>query len=304
MSTSSSPQMTSQSWMMLLLLSLLWGGSFFFIGVAVHELPPLTIVAIRVALAAVALWGIVYAMGHRMPSSLPVWGAFLGMGLLNNVLPFSLIVWGQTEVASGLASILNASTPIFAIIVAGLILPDEKPTLLKWMGVLVGFIGVVVMIGVPAASGGADLLHQLAIVGAAICYAFAGVYGRRFAMLQVKPVVIAAGQVSASALVLLPVTWLVEGPVELSAVSYSTWLAMVTLAIASTAFAYVLYFRILEQSGATNVLLVTLLVPVSAIVLGALFLDERLAPIHFIGMAIIALGLSFIDGRLWRLKRR
>ncbi|WED23555.1 DMT family transporter [Vibrio sp. JC009] len=291
--------MSLKVWAMLVLLSMLWGGSFFFVGVAVNDLPPLTIVTLRVAIAALTLWGIAIVTGLRPPQSLTVWVSFLGMGLLNNVIPFTLIVWGQTQIASGLASVLNAATPIFAVVVAGMMLPDERPTPLKLIGVVLGFVGVAVMIGVPALGDGSNLLAQLAVIAAAISYAFAGVYGRRFKSLGVNPVITAAGQVTASTLILLPVTLFVEGSIETDSINMSTWIAIAGLAVASTAVAYVLYFRILELAGATNVLLVTLLVPVSAILLGSLFLNESLEVIHIVGMALIAFGLSAIDGRLW-----
>ena len=292
--------MNTKVWAMLILLSILWGGSFFFVGVAVNNLPPLTIVTLRVGIAAFTLWVIAMMIGLRPPKSLKVWGAFLRMGLLNNAIPFALIVWAQTQIASGLASILNAATPIFTVVVAGILLPDERPTLLKVIGVVFGFVGVAVMIGVPALGDESDLLAQLAILAAAISYAFAAVYGRRFKSLGVNPVITAAGQVTASALILLPVTLFVDGTIEMDSTNMSTWIAIIGLAVASTAIAYVLYFRILELAGATNVLLVTLLVPVSAVLLGSLFLNESLEMIHFLGMALIAFGLSAIDGRLWR----
>lgn len=285
---------------MLITLSVLWGGSFFFVGVAVVEVPPLTIVTLRVGLAAIALWCIALVMGLRPPKSLGVWAAFLGMGLLNNVIPFVLIVWGQTKIASGLASILNAATPIFTVIVASMLLPDERATPLKIVGVIVGFVGVVMMIGLPAIDGNSSLLAQVAIITATVSYAFAGVYGRRFKAMAVNPIITAAGQVTASALVLAPITLAVDGPLDIEEASMGTWGAIVGLAVLSTAVAYVLYFKILESAGATNLLLVTLLIPVSAILLGSLFLNETLEAVHFMGMALIALGLSAIDGRLWR----
>ncbi|MDV7106354.1 DMT family transporter [Vibrio sp. TH_r3] len=291
--------MNSKVWAMLLLLSILWGGSFFFVGVAVNDLPPLTIVTLRVGIAAFTLWGIAMMIGLRPPKSLKVWASFLGMGLLNNVIPFALIVWGQTQIASGLASILNAATPIFTVVVAGILLPDERPTPLKLIGVVLGFVGVAVMIGVPALGNESNLLAQLAIIGAAISYAFAGVYGRRFKSLGVNPVITAAGQVTASTLILLPIALFVDGAIDADNTSMNTWMAIVGLAVASTAIAYVLYFRILELAGATNVLLVTLLVPISAVLLGSLFLNESLEMIHILGMVLIAFGLSAIDGRLW-----
>ncbi len=303
MTSSINHSMNSKVWAMLILLSILWGGSFFFVGVAVNDLPPLTIVTLRVGIAAFTLWGIAMMLGLRPPKNLKVWGAFLRMGLLNNVIPFALIVWGQTQIASGLASILNAATPIFTVVVAGILLHDERPTPLKLFGVVLGFVGVVVMIGVPALGGEDSLLAQLAIVAATVSYAFAGVYGRRFKSLGINPVVTAAGQVTASTFILLPITLFVDGAIDTDRANISTWVAIAGLAVASTAIAYVLYFKILELAGATNVLLVTLLVPVSATLLGSLFLNESLEVIHLLGMALIAFGLSAIDGRLWhRLK--
>lgn len=292
--------MNARVWAMLIVLSMLWGGSFFFVGVVVTDLPPLTIVALRVGIAAITLWIIALMIGLRPPKELRVWGAFLGMGLLNNVVPFALIVWGQTQIASGLASILNAATPIFAVVVAGILLPDERVTPLKLVGVGIGFVGVVVMIGLPALSGGGSFIAQLAIIAAALSYAFAGVYGRRFKAMENNPIITAAGQVTASTIVLTPVALMVDGPLDVVAMSGDTWAAIAGLAVLSTAVAYVLYFKILELAGATNVLLVTLLVPVSAILLGSLFLNESLEVIHFVGMLLIAIGLSAIDGRLWR----
>ena len=303
MTSNINQSMNSKVWAMLILLSILWGGSFFFVGVVVNDLPPLTIVTLRVGIAAFTLWGIAMMLGLRPPKSLKVWGAFLGMGLLNNVIPFALIVWGQTQIASGLASILNAATPIFTVVVAGILLPDERPTPLKLFGVVLGFVGVVVMIGIPALGGVGSLFAQLAIVAATISYAFAGVYGRRFKSLGINPVVTAAGKVTASTLILLPITLFVDGTIDTERTNMSTWIAIAGLAVASTAIAYVLYFRILELAGATNVLLVTLLVPISATLLGSLFLNESLEIIHLLGMALIAFGLSAFDGRLWhRLK--
>lgn len=287
-------------WLLLLLLSVLWGGSFFFVGVAVNELSPLVIVTLRVLLAAIALWGMAWMMGLRPPQDRRVWLAFLLMGLINNVVPFLLIVWGQTQIASGLASILNATTPIFAVIVAGLLLPDEQINLRKFMGVLIGFAGVVVTIGVPTLQGEGSLLAQAAIILATLCYAFAGAYGRRFKALGIKPIVLAAGQVTASTVALIPITLFAEGFNCVAEASTATWAAIIGLSIFSTAMAYVLYFKLLASAGATNILLVTLLIPVSAILLGWLILNESLQPIHFLGMALIATALIAIDGRVFK----
>jgi drug/metabolite transporter (DMT)-like permease len=288
-------------WVMLLALSVLWGGSFFFVGVAVTELPTLSIVVLRVGIAAVALWAILLILGHSAPKSIAIWGSFLGMGLLNNVIPFGLIVWGQQTIASGLASILNAATPLFTVVVAGVLLSDERRSSRKLVGVAIGFTGVTVMIGLDALSGlASNLWAQLAILGAALSYAFAGVYGRRFKRLGVDPVVTAAGQVTASTIVLAPVALMVDQPWTLAPPSAFTWAAIAGVAVLSTALAYILYFQILQRAGATNLLLVTFLIPVSAILLGSLVLGERLGWAQALGMILIGLGLAAIDGRLFK----
>ncbi|MFD2205466.1 DMT family transporter [Kiloniella antarctica] len=302
MTPSINSSMGTREWLMLVVLSILWGGSFFFVGIAVSELEPLTIVTFRVGLAAITLWVVIGVMRIPLPPIGIAWKAFLFMGVLNNVIPFTLIVWGQTFIASGLASILNATTPFFGVIVATLFLPDERATPLKIFGVILGFLGVVLMFGAPTVSS--DTLAQIAILAAAIAYAFAGVYGRKFKTMNINPIVTAAGQVSGATIILIPLTYIVEGTPSISDIMHQTWLSLAALAIFSTAIAYILYFKILEKAGATNLLLVTLLVPISAILLGSVFLGENLETSHIVGMIIIALGLSAIDGRLWKRKAK
>lgn len=292
-------------WAMLIGLSLLWGGSFFFNGVAVKALPPLTLVFLRVTLAALTLNAVLLIRGTPLPLDRRIWAAFFGMGLLNNVVPFSLIVWGQTHIASGVASILNATTPLFAVIAAHLLTADEKMSTNRVIGVLAGFSGVVLMIG-PAALTGAtvNLWAQCAVLGAAICYSFAGIFGRRFKAMGVSPLATATGQVTASAILLAPVAAFIDMPWRLAFPAPDVWLSVAGIALLSTALAYILYFRILSSAGATNIALVTFLIPVSAILLGALFLGERLMPRHFGGLALIAIGLAAIDGRPVKAARR
>ncbi len=284
---------------MLITLAAIWGGSFFLVEIALQGLPALTIVWLRVGLAAIGLWVLLIASGYRPPQDLRLWLAFAIMGTLNNVVPFSLIVWGQTHISSGLASILNATTPVFTVLVAGLWLQDEKFTTRKFVGVMLGFAGVAVMI-LPKLSDGVttSLIGQLAILGAALSYAFAAVYGRSFKRRGTAPLLTAAGQVTASTVILTPVVLLIDHPWQLISQPGTVWLSILGLSLVCTAFAYILYFRILSNAGATNLALVTLLVPVTAIVLGGLFLNETLQTVHWIGMLIIALSLIIIDGRL------
>ena len=297
--------MTTKDWAMLLLLSLLWGGSFFLIGLAVAELPPLTIVLLRVGLAAITLWAILLIGGYEIPRSLKLWRTFFIMGLLNNVIPFSLIVWGQNYIGAGLASIINATTPLFTILVAGALLFDEHMTPQRLVGVLIGLLGVTVLIGPsslrdlgPSMSIGT--LAQLAIIGAAISYGCASVYGRRFKSMGVSPFTTAVGQVTTATIILLPMAFLFERPDQLPNPSLQVWLSILCLGVFCTALGYSLFFRILSSSGATNVVLVTFLVPVSASFLSWLILGEQLHGRYFSGMALIGLGLAAIDGRLWQ----
>jgi drug/metabolite transporter (DMT)-like permease len=286
-------------------LSIIWGGSFFFIGVAVKGLPPFTIVGLRVGIAALALHVIVRATHLRMPFTREAWVAFFGMGFLNNLLPFCLIVWGQTRIASGLASILNATTPLFAIIVTHLLTEDEKMTPNRLGGVLIGLSGVVMIIGTDALKGmGADVLAQFAVLGAAICYSLAGVFGRRFRRLGVSPLITATGQVSASTVMLLPLAILADRPWQLPVPGIEIWGAIIGLALISTAFAYIIFFRVLASAGVTNIMLVTFLIPVSAILLGVTFLGEHLQVKHLVGMGLIGLGLAAIDGRILGIMRK
>jgi len=298
-------QMGLAEWGMLTVLSMVWGGSFFFVGTVVDDLRPFTIVAVRLALAAPALWIAVLVSGNALPRAASVWLSFLLMGAINNALPFSLLVYGQTQIASGVASILNATLPIFMVIVAGFVLPDERATPAKVAGVVLGVIGVAVMIGPEVLLEGRDTsLPKVACLGAAFSYACANAFGRRFRRLGVAPVVVAAGQVTAAALLLAPLALIVDDPFAGPMPGADVWAALAALALLSTAFAYILFFRVLASAGARNLSLVTLLVPVFAILLGWVFLGERLNAGHYAGLALIACGLLAIDGRLLRLVRR
>jgi len=299
-------QMNGSDWLIMLVLAVIWGGAFFFIGVAVRHVPPMTYVWLRVTIAAVALWIFVKARGGSLDLPRQVWGSIVLLAILNNALPFTLFGWGQTHIASGLASILNATTPIWGVLVAHFFTVDERMTSRKIAGVLLGFGGVATMIGPSLLSDiGSGALAQLACVGAALSYAFAGVWARRFKRLGISPLSITTGQLTAAAIVMLPVSMLAEHPWTRALPPMSAWAAITALAVLCTAFGYVLYFKLIDGAGATNAMLVTLLVPPVAILLGSLFLGETLAPQDFAGLALIALGLAAIDGRLLtKLSRR
>lgn len=290
------PQMTARDWLQLIVLALIWGLSFFFTEICLRDIGPLTLAAGRVSTAAIALLAVVWLRGYRLPLLAADWGALAVMGLLNNALPFSLIMWGQTSIESGLASILNATTPLFSFVLAHLLTADEKMSRRGVLGVGIGFCGAVVLVG-PEALGGLDLrsLGQFAVFGAAFCYACSAIFARR--LRHLPPVVSAAGMTTAASLALLPLAALFEQPWT-ARPDAATWAALLAIGLVSTAAAYILYFRILASAGATNLLLVTYLVPVSALLLGILILGEEISLGAFLGMVLIFAGLAVIDGRL------
>jgi drug/metabolite transporter (DMT)-like permease len=297
-----SQHMTGLEWLLLILLSLVWGGSFFFNRVLVVELRPFTIVFFRVGLAALALLGLLRITGQRLPRSAGLWRDFFIMGMLNNLIPFSLIVWGQTQIASGLAAILNATTPLFAALIVHYSGQDARDRLTgnKLLGVVIGLAGVVLIVGPTTLSGlGLNLAAQLAVLGAAVSYGFASSFGRRFRAAGVPPLVAATGQVSATSIMAFPLMLAIDRPWELPGLPGPTiWAALIGLALLSTSLAYVIYFRLLAGAGAVNVVLVTLLIPPSALLLGALAFAERLDWHELLGMAVILAGLVVIDGRV------
>lgn len=291
--------MNRSDWAILLALAVIWGGAFFFISVAVREVPPITYVWLRISFAAVALWLYVWWRGGALGLPGWAWRSVLLLALINNVIPFLLFGWGQTQIASGLASILNATTPIWGVVVAHLFTSDEKMSARKTAGVLMGFGGVALMLGPDLLrSLGGDSLAQLACLVASLCYALAGVWARRFKGQGISPLAVSTGQLSAGALVMLPLALLIDRPWLAPVPSAGALSAIVALAVVCSALGYVLYFRLIDSAGATNALLVTLLVPPVAILLGWLLLNEAIGPRDFAGLGLIALGLAAIDGRL------
>ena len=292
-------QMTLHEWALLIFLSIIWGGAFFFVAVAVHVVPPLTVVFLRVGIAALALFIYLRIRGEKFKLERPLLLAFLIMGMLNNIIPFSLLFWAQTTISSGLASILNATMPMFSIIVAHFALADEKMATNKIVGVVLGLLGVIALVGGGALEGeNIAIFGMIACLGAAFFYACAATFGRRFRTMGISNSYVAFGQLTASTLVMIPVMLIVDRPWELSMPETNVVLAIIMLAIVSTALAYVIYFQLLASAGAVNVALVTLLVPVSAILLGTAFLNEILETRHYVGLALILTGLIAVDGRL------
>ena len=290
--------MDRTEWGLLVLLSVLWGGAFFCVGVAVVELPPLTVVLARVGLAALILLGLSWFLGYSLPRGMSAWSPFLVMGLLNNVLPFSLLNAGQTMISVGLASIMNATTPLFTALVMASF-REERLTTHRVIGVLLGIAGVVIISRPDALSADARLLGIGLCLSGALSYGFAALWGRRH-LAGVVPLKSATCQLLSSTLVISVVVAIVDQPWTLPAPSAGTWVALGALALFGTALAYIVFFEILVRAGGSNVMLVTLLIPVTALLLGNLFLSEPILPYEVAGAATIGLGLLFIDGRLPR----
>ena len=297
--TQPSPSVDLTSGVLLAALALVWGGSFFFAEVALSQLPPLTITLFRVGLALPVLFLVVRIKGFQIPGGARIWGAYLGMGALNNALPFSLIFWGQTQIESGLASILNGTTAMFGAVMAGILLRDEPLTPQKLIGAALGFLGVAVIMG-PSTLTSFDPrnLAQLAVLAAAFSYALASVWGKLFLAGQ-PPLMNALGMVVGSTVLMLPLVFYVEGMPRLD-LSAEVWCALIGIAVLSTALAYLMYFDILRRAGSANLMLVTLLIPPVAVGLGAGFLGETLSREAFLGFLVIGLGLVVTDGRLFK----
>ncbi len=292
--------LSSRAWMELLLLAAIWGASFAAIRIALDELGPLTVVAHRVGWAMLALWAVVWWRRLPLPRDARVWFAFLMMGLLNNAIPFGLMAWGQLHIASGLTAILNAATAIFGVLMAALFFADERLTPGKVMGVTLGFAGVATAIGLENLRN-FDLraLAQLAVIAGTVSYALASVWGRKRLGDQ-PPLVAAAGMLTGGTVILLPLAWAIEGPITLD-LAPRTWGAIAYVGLISTAFAYLLYYRVLAMAGSGNLMLVTLLVPPFAITLGAWLLEETLYASAFAGFGLLVTGMIILDGRIWRL---
>ena len=299
MTTITQKSLSASAWAELFLLGLIWGGVFLANRLALNEIGVLSLVAHRVVGAALVLWAVVLIRRLPVPSDPRIWGAFLVMGLLNNILPFTLLNWAQLSIESGLASIFNATTAIFGVIVAALVFSDERLSARKALGVALGFLGVATAIGLSNLTRlDPRSLAQLAAVAATLSYAFAGAWART-TLKGLSPQVAAAGMLTASSVMILPVAWSVEGPLDL-ALMPTTWAAIGFASLIATAGAYLLYYRLLAVAGAGNLLLVTLLIPPFAILLGWLVLGETLAPRALTGFALLAFGLAVIDGRIFR----
>ncbi len=283
-------------WTLLFTLGVLWGTSFVLNKVALRELPPFTLIFLRLTLTSLLLLAYLKATGATIRQPRSAWKGFAGMGLLNVLMPYTFTAWGQVQLPSGLASIITASTPLFGVIFAHFLTRDEQMTWRKITGVLLGIAGVAVIMGFDALRGARlDVLAQCSLLGTAVTLALAGIFGRR--LHAVPTAVSATGQCICAAVFSLPLAIAFEQPWTRALPGQTTWIMVISLAILGTVFAYLIYFRLLANAGATNLSLVTLTIPVSALLMGAAFLDEIIDTRQVAGMLLIGTGLAVIDGR-------
>ena len=293
--------MRAKHWLLLIILSVLWGGTFIFVREALTALPPLSVTLARCIIGAATLVPIVLALRYPVPVTRAAWGDFGVMSLLNNVIPFGLIFWGQTMIPSGLAGVMNSTTPLMTLLVARFVAGETMPKH-KVAGLLLGLAGVATLIGPSAFSGDrANALGMLLVIGGTISYGFSGLWGRRFK--DTPPIVTAAAQLVCSTLVLLPLAAFADQFWRLPMPPPNVIGALMALGIVSTALAYILFFKIMAEAGSNNVMLVTLLIPISAVALGAWRFGESLSANQFAGAAIIATSLLLIDGRIFGVTR-
>jgi drug/metabolite transporter (DMT)-like permease len=291
--------MSSADWGIIMLLSLLWGGAFFMIELGLRGFPPNTLVFLRMAIAVPPMLLTLKIFGHHLPTDRKSWKQLFILGAINAALPFILFFWGQTQIDSGLASVLNATTPLWGVVTAHFLTRDEKATPARVAGVFLGLAGIIVMVGTDALGGiTGSVLAQLACLAATLLYALAAVYGRTLSQSTMTPLVVATGQVITAAILMLPVMLIADHPWTLPAAGWKAWAGAIGLAIPSTAIAYFFYFRLIDRAGASNAMLVAFIMPVVAIILGVVALGETVEAKELAGATLIALGLIAIDGRL------
>jgi drug/metabolite transporter (DMT)-like permease len=288
--------MRATDWLLLVLLSVLWGSTYLFIAYALQEVPPLTLAFLRVALAALALAPLALAFGYGVPATAGEWRPYILLAVVNNVIPFTLMIYAQTQIAGSLAAVLNATTPLLTLVLFRLF-AGEALTRAKLAGVTLGIAGVAILVG-PAAltSDTSSVVGMVCVLGASLSYAVSALFMR--GLRDIPPLLSSGVQLTCASVMLLPIAaaadrfWTLPVP-GLRAIS-----AVLAFALLSTALAYIVFFRLNATAGPSNVVLVTLLIPVTAAVLGVLVLDETLAANQIAGALVIAAGLVLIDGRL------
>jgi drug/metabolite transporter (DMT)-like permease len=290
------PAVVNADWLLLTLLSLIWGGSYIFIGVAVKELPTLLIVSVRVALAAAILLPVHWWWQGALPKDTRSWVSFAGVSLTNNIIPFTLIVYGQHAITASLASVLNATTPFFGLLVLA-IAGAETLSGRKVLALVLGLLGVAVLRGVNFADLNQETLGILACLGASASYGVGSLWQKR-RLMGTPAVTTATCQLICSTIFMAVLAFAFSTPEQLANTSGGTWAALILLAVFSTSFAYLLFFKIITRSGPMAANLVTMMIPVSAIVMAWLWLGERITAQEVAGALLIGLGLVVYDGRL------
>jgi drug/metabolite transporter (DMT)-like permease len=280
-------------WTRLIILSLLWGGSYTWIELALIELNPMMIVFYRVLISSIFLIVIckILSLTFRIEKKIFIFLFF--MSLTNNVIPFNLIAWGQQEITASVGSILNATTPLFTVIIANYWPNGEKATLNRIFGVIIGFCGVILLMGLSIHDIDNSIIGQAAILLAAISYAISALIGKEIK--KIHPAISATYMLSISSVVLLPII-LLSGNELIPQASKQSMIAILGLAIFSTSLAYLIFYKLIENIG-SNVMLVTLLMPVSAILLSIIILNETINTTQIIGLILILTGLILVDGR-------
>lgn len=291
--------MNALEWGILLFLGLIWGSSFLFANIAVREIPPVTLVLLRVGIASLALCLVMAFKGYSFRPFIDNWRGFTVLGLLSCALPFFLISSSQQYIGPGMGGILNATVPIFMVPLAHFLTHDEKLTTQKIIGILAGFLGVVLLIGPDALLNfGNATWAELAGLAASLSYAIGGLQARKFK--KYPPLVTSTGGLLASTIFMLPISLTYDRSYSLPMPSLEAWAAIVSLALLSTTFAFILFYWLINRAGATNTSLVTFIIPISAVILGMIFKNETLTMTDAAGMVIIGLSLLVIDGRLFR----
>jgi drug/metabolite transporter (DMT)-like permease len=290
-------------WGLIGLQSMLWGSAYFFIAIAQQELPAFTISALRTIPATTALLAIVLSLGYRLPATLAEWRLFILFSAFNTALPFVLIVWGQARATGGMAAILNATAPLFGIFLAHVLTHDEKLSWNKLAGILCGMTGVAILVGPEFVLGeSADVMARLALLAAPFCYVCANIFARR-RLGHYPPFVVAAMQMTGAVFVAFPLAFAIDRPWTLPMPSAKALGAIAAMGVFGSALASLCHFTVLQRAGATNASLVTLIMPLTPIALGGLFLGDTLTPRDIAGALVIGAALILIDGRILRRSR-
>jgi drug/metabolite transporter (DMT)-like permease len=293
--------MSLRDWLWIILLGAIWGCSFIFNAILIRELGPVWVTSLRVAIGALGCWVALFALRKAVPRDPVLWVQLGGLGIIAYAIPFALFPLAQAHLASGIAAIINALTPMVTALISHFWIGGEKSTPTKFTGVGIGFVGAAILVSPALSHGGSSQLWAVgACLGATLCYAISLNITRSFK--HVEPTALTAIALTGAAVVAMPVALMSEGLPHITRAE--TWGAAVAIGLLSTAFTFQIMYRILPRVGATNFATTTLIAPISALILGVTLLGETILPIQLLGMVVIFLGLLFIDGRIRRAWQR